>query len=164
MGIFSGSRDRAKATYLVRELTDIVVESCERLSSLCDSELAPKFISGTYSDVDHFFAVIKPSLDYMKGLVAQIATLDSATRLIIERGSPSMRQMMIVNSKELERGMDLIYHQAMRIESFMLESNLVPEDSIGYWFKEMVFSRLKDYSEESKNFVVTLQWNTNCFL
>ena len=164
MGVFSGSRDRAKATYLVRELTDIVLDSCERLSSLCDHELAPKFISGEYSDVDHFFAQIKPSLDYMKGLVAEIAALDSATRLIIERGSPSMRQMMITNNGELQRGMNLIYDQAMRIESFMLESNLVPEDSIGYWFKEMVYSEFKDYSENSKNFVVTLQWNTQCFL
>ena len=167
MGVFSGSRDRAKATYLVRELTDIVLDSCERLSSTLESELTPKLISGAYSDVDHFFTQIDPDLKYIKGLVAELVTLGSATRLIIERGSPSMQQMMIANNDELERGNDLVWDQVMRIERFMLESNLIHYSSSeeqGYWAAQMIYSDFKDYSEDAKNLVVTIRWNTQCFL
>ena len=167
MGVFSGSRDRAKATYLVSELTEIVLDSCERVSSICESELAPKLISGAYTDVDHFLIQIDTDLKYIKGLVVELVTLGSATRLIIERGSPSMQQMMIANNGELERGKDLVWEQVMRIERFMLESNLIqytPEEGEGYWASIMIYSDFKDYSEDSKNLVATLQWNTQCFL
>jgi hypothetical protein len=167
MGVFSGSRDRANATFLVSEITEIVLESCENLSNTCDKELAPKLIKGKYADLDAFLAQVDPDVKYIKGLVTELVTLGSATRLIIEKGSPSMRQMMIVNNGELERGQELVWDQVIRIESFMLANNLIqysPAQGEGYWASNIIYSDFKDYSENSLNFFFKLQSITECFL
>ena len=167
MGVFSGSRDRAKATHLVVEITEFILESCEQLKSNCERELEPKLVKGKYADLDEFFAQVDPDLRYIKGLVTKLVTLGSATRLIIERGSPSMRQMMIANNSEIERGKDLVWAQALHIERFMLESNLIeysPAEGEGYWASNMIYSDFKDYSEHSLNFFFKLQSITECFL
>jgi hypothetical protein len=167
VGIFSGSKDRAKATFLVIEITGIVLESCERLSNTCEKELTPKLINGAYADLDEFFAQVDPDVKYIKGLVTELVTLGSATGLIIERGSPSMRQMMIANNGELERGKDLVWDQVMRIERFMLENNLIqysPAEGEGYWASNLIYSDFTDYSEHSLNFFFKIKSITECFL
>ena len=59
-----------------------------------------------------------------------------------------MRQMMIANNSEIERGKDLVWAQALHIERFMLESNLIeysPAEGEGYWASNMIYSDIKDY-------------------
>lgn len=163
MGVFSDSKKRAKATLLIQHFTQSALYFCEKLNAEFGEELVPKLIDQKYSDYKEFFVVIDPEVSWLKGLVDQLKALDSATCLIIEKGSPSMRQMMISNASDIERCMDLIYDQARRIELFMLESNLVPAETEGYWFQEMLHSEFEDYSEISKDFVITVLWNIECF-
>lgn len=163
MGVFSDSKDRAKATLLIKSFTENSLYFCEKLDADFKAELAPKLIHNNYPGFEEFFAAIAPEVAWIKQLVDELKALDSATRLIIEKGSPSMRQMMILNASDLERCMDLIYDQAMIIERYMLESNLVPAETEGIWFKEMVHSEFEDYSEVSKDFVTTVLWNIKCF-
>ncbi len=161
--MLSGNKDREQATHLIRYLTENSIYCCEKLGTDFNEELAPKLVHGKYTDFKKFFAAIAPEIAWIKQLVDELKALDSATQRIIDRGSPSMKQLMISNSADIEQCMKIIYDQAMRIERFMLEGKLVPADTEGYWFKEMVHSEFEDYSKDSKDFVVTILWNMKCF-
>jgi len=167
MGFLSDSRDRAKATLLIKELTSNLVIECQQTLQIVEDELAVKK-KRKYKNVEKFFIAISPELSDIKNLVFRGNVLDSASRLILEKGSPSMKGMIIEAIHEVDISRDLVTNKAMEIEDWMLETELISynaDEMLEHpYATEIIWIDVNDWSADQHYFMNLIRLQTSSFL